>query len=284
MQYGIMYILDIKSVHLFYHLKYVILHISYMKIRVKFYSVKMEFSIFYIFKCQCWIYLMKYWTFCISLYENLYAEFLTWNMVFSILHIWKSGWWSLHQIWKSLYFTDENHSFGFLQIWRTNMVLELSLFHKWKYVHHCFFFHEIWNSLYFLYQNLGLNTLSWKLDFCRVHIWRSEWRFPYKKYEITVFCMNQWSFMYWNISSLFVSLCLAHVCVHVCACVTCGWMCVHEPSPQMTWRWKQKNMRCLTTSRGCRRYPQTRGDWSRHLCGAPVQGKNEQRMASDNSG
>ena len=147
-----------------------------------------------------------------------------------------------------------------------------------------FFFHEIWNSLYFLYKNLGLNTLSWKLDFCRVHIWRSEWRFPYKKYEITVFCMNQWSFMYWNISSLFVSLCLAHVCVHVCACVTCGWMCVHEPSPQMTWRWKQKNMRCLTMSRGCRRYPQTRGDWSRHLCGAPVQGKNEQRMASDNSG
>ena len=104
-----------------------------------FTQLKMEFSIFYIWKCQCWIYVMKYWTFCISLYENLYAEFLTWNMVFSILHIWKSGWWSLHQIWKSLYFTDENHGFSFLQIWRTNMVLDLSLFHKWKYVHHWFF-------------------------------------------------------------------------------------------------------------------------------------------------
>ena len=84
-------------------------------------------------------FIMKYWIFCILLYENLYAEFHTWNMVFSILHIWKSGWWSLHQIQKSLYFTDENHSFGFLQIWRTNMVLELSLFHKRKYVHHWFF-------------------------------------------------------------------------------------------------------------------------------------------------
>ena len=138
-----------------------------------FTQLKMEFSIFYIWKCQCWIYLMKYWTFCISLYENLYAEFLTWNMVFSILHIWKSGWWSLHQIWKSLYFTDVNHGFSFLQIWRTNMVLDLSLFHKWKYVHHCFF-HEIWNYLYFLCQNLGLNTLSWNLEFCIFHIWRSE--------------------------------------------------------------------------------------------------------------
>ena len=66
--------------------------------------------------------------------------------------------------------------------------------------------------------------------------------------------MNHWSFMYWNISSLFVSLCLAHVCVHVCACVTCVWMCVCEPSPRMTWRWKRKNMRCLTMSRGGRRF------------------------------
>ena len=123
--------------------------------------------------------------------------------------------------------------------------------------------------MYFLYHNLGLNTVSWKLDFCIVHIWRSEWRFSYEKYEITVFPMNHWFLRYWHICSLFVSLCLAHACVQLYACITCVCVCVHEPSPQLTWRWRQKNMKCLTTSRGGRRCPQTRGDWSMHLCGAP---------------
>ena len=164
------------------------------------------------------------------------------------------------------------------------MVLVLPLFHKWKYWHHCFFMkygilcishtyikttifhHEIWNSLYSLYQNLGTNAPSWTLDFGIVHIWRSEWRFSYKKYEITVFHMNYWFFGYWHISSLFVSLCLAHACVQLCACVTYVCVHVHGPRPLLTQRWRRKKMRCLKTSRGGRKRLQTRGDWSMHLC------------------
>ena len=145
-------------------------------------------------------------------------------------------------------------------------------------------FHELWNSLYCLYQNLGLNTLSWKLEFCIFHIWRSEWRFSYKKCQITVFRMNHWFFRYWHISSVCVPVPCICVCTGMCFCHLCLCVCVHGPSPLLTWRWRWKTMRCLTTSRGGRRHPQTRGDWSTHLCSAPVQDKNEQRMASDNSG
>lgn len=161
-----------KSVHQYYYLKYGILYISHVKIKVKFYSVKngilyilhvkmsvlnlchvtLNFLYFILWKSVCRVSYMRY---CI---------FYT-----SYMNIWVVT--SLHYIWKSLYFTNENYGFSFLQIWRTNMLLELSLFHKWKYMHHCFFmkygilcisyikiyawtlFHGTWNSVYFTYED-----------------------------------------------------------------------------------------------------------------------------------
>ena len=38
-------------------------------------------------------------------------------------------------------------------------------------------------------------------------------------------------------------------------------------------------MRCGTTRRAGTQHPQTRGDWSTHLCSAHVQESNEGRMA-----
>ena len=40
-------------------------------------------------------------------------------------------------------------------------------------------------------------------------------------------------------------------------------------------------MRLGGTRRGGMRHPQAQGDWSMYLCGAPVQNRNEERMASD---
>ena len=43
-------------------------------------------------------------------------------------------------------------------------------------------------------------------------------------------------------------------------------------------------MRLGGTRRGGKRHPQARGDWPVYLCGAPVQNRNEERMAGDISG
>ena len=122
------------------------------------------------------------------------------------------------------------------------MVLVLPLFHKWKYLHSCFFMkygilcvshthikttifcHKIWNSLYFLYQNLGANAPSWKLDFGIVHIWRSEWRFYYKKYG------NLYILYESVVLHVLPSVPCLHLCpcpLHICACVAyvCVWVC-----------------------------------------------------------
>ena len=119
------------------------------------------------------------------------------------------------------------------------MVLVLPLFHKWKYRHSCFFlkygilcvshtlsrqrFSGIWNSLYFLYQNLGANAPSWKLDFGTVHIWRSEWRFSHKKYG------NLYIFYESVVLHVLPRVPCLHLCpypLYMCACVACVCVCV----------------------------------------------------------
>ena len=133
------------------------------------------------------------------------------------------------------------------------MVLVLPLFHKWKYRHHCFFMkygilcishtyikttifhHEIWNSLYSLYQNLGANAPSWKLDFGIVHICRSEWRFSYKKYG------NLYILYEPVVLHVLPRVACLHLCpcpLHVCACVACVCVCAYGSCPLQTQRWR----------------------------------------------
>ena len=148
------------------------------------------------------------------------------------------------------------------------MVLVLPLFHKWKYWHHCFFMkygilcishtyikttifhHEIWNSLYSLYQNLGTNAPSWTLDFGIVHIWRSEWRFSYKKYGNLYILIEP--LVLWVLKHV---LCYVSVpvpctcaCTGVCLYHLCLWM-GHGSGPLQTQRWGSKNMRHGTRRR-----------------------------------
>ena len=75
-------------------------------------------------------------------------------------------------------------------------------------------------------------------------------------------------------SCMFTQVCLCCLYLHVFLCV-----CPHQ---KQRWRWQ--NMRLGGTRRGGTRHPQTRGDWSVYLCGAPVQNRNEERMAIDISG
>ena len=181
------------------------------------------------------------------------------------------------------------------------MVLILPLFHKWKYWHLCFLmkygilcishtyintmiFHlEIWNSLQSIYQNLSTNAPSWKLDFGIVHIWRSEWRFYYKKYG-NLYILYEPVVLRILPCVLCLHLCLCPL--HVCACV--AYVCVggnvHGSCPLQTQRWRWQNMRYGATRGGGMRHSQTRRDWSMHLCDAPVQKRNEERMTGDNSG
>ena len=135
------------------------------------------------------------------------------------------------------------------------MVLVLPLFHKWKYWHHCFFMkygilcishtyikttifhHEIWNSLYSLYQNLGTNAPSWTLDFGIVHIWRSEWRFSYKKYgNLYILYEKSGSSCTATCSLSLTRVCLCCMCVCVCGCV-CVCVCGSCPLQTQRWRW-----------------------------------------------
>ena len=117
----------------------------------------------------------------------------------------------------------------------------LPQFHKWKYWHHCFFMkygllciphtyiktmifcQEIWNSLYSLYQNLGANAPSWNLNFGIVHIWRSECRFSYKKYE------NLYILYEPVVLRVLPHVPCLHLCpfpLHGCVCVACLCVCV----------------------------------------------------------
>ena len=174
------------------------------------------------------------------------------------------------------------------------------------------FLHEIWNSLHFSYiyqdndfppwnmefsifpiSKLGANAPSWKLDFGIVHIWRSEWRFSYKKYgnlyilyeksgsSCTATCSL---FAFVSLSLTRVCLCCMCVCVCVCVCVRMGPAhCRHRDEGDITSCDDEIVLRCGATRRG-RRRSQTRGDWSMHLCDAPVQDRNEERMTGDSSG
>ena len=79
---------------------------------------------------------------------------------------------------------------------------------------------------------------------------------------------------------VFVSLCLPRVCLHrfayvACVCVSFC-VCAHASGPHHT-----QNMRLGGSRRGCTRHPQAPGDWSAYLCGAAVQNRKEERMASD---
>ena len=133
-----------KSVHQYYYLKYGILYISHVKIGWNFTQLKMKFSIFYIWKCQCWIYVMKHWTFCISLYENLYAEFPTWNIVFSILHIWKSGWWLSYIKYSILYISQMK-------------IMALVFFRYGEPIWY-------WSYLYVTNENMCTTVFSWNME------------------------------------------------------------------------------------------------------------------------
>lgn len=109
------------------------------------------------------------------------------------------------------------------------------------------FSHEIWNScisqhvsiqwfstmkygiLYSPYQNLGTNAPSWK-DFSIVHIWRSEWRFSYKKYG-NLYILHEKSVLHvLPRVPCHLNLSLTRVCL-CCMCV-----CVHGSCP-LRWRW-----------------------------------------------
>ena len=112
--------------------------------------------------------------------------FLTGKVEFSPPHAWKSGWWFSTIKCGHMYISHMKNMA--LKIWildlkirRTSMKFQFSLFHKWKYGHHCFFresvcisqiyiktkslFDEICNVMYQLYHNLGANFPSGILDF-----------------------------------------------------------------------------------------------------------------------
>lgn len=166
-----------------------------------------------------------------------------------------------HEIWNSLHFST---------------CINTMIFH-----------HEIWNSLYSLYQNLGTNAPSWKLDFGIVHIWRSEWRFSYKKYG------NLYILYEKSVLHVLPRVPCLHLCpcpLHVCACVACVCVCMgpahcrHRDEGDIISYDDETALRCGATRRGGMRRSQTRGDWSTHLCDAPVQDRNEERLTGDSSG
>ena len=110
--------------------------------------------------------------------------------------------------------------------------------------------------------------------------------FPIRNMEISIFFMNQWFFMYCHVFPVCICVPIPYTCVlvlHVCVCV-CVWVCVQGSCPLQTQRGRLQKMRCGATKRGGTRRSQTRGDWSMHLCDAPVQDRNEERMTSDSSG
>ena len=85
----------------------------------------------------------------------------------------------------------------------------------------------------------------------------------------------------------FVSLSLTRVClccVCVCVCVCMGPAhCRHRDEGDIISCDDEIVLRYGATRRG-KRCSQTRGDWSMHLCHAPVQDRNEERMRGDNYG
>lgn len=115
------------------------------KSRWNFTQLKMEFSIFYMWKCQCWIYVMKHWTFRISFYENLYAEFPTWDIVFSILHIWIYGWWLPYITYGNLYISQMK-------------IMALVFFRYEEPI--CY-----WSYPYFTNENIYTTVFSWNMEF-----------------------------------------------------------------------------------------------------------------------
>ena len=106
--------------------------------------------------------------------------------------------------------------------------------------------------------------------------------FPIRNIEISIFCMNQWFFMYCHVFPVCICVPVPYTYVLVLHMCVCG--CVHGSCPLQTQRWRWQNMRCGATRGGGRRRSQTRGDWYMHLCDAPVQDRNEERMTGDNSG
>ena len=108
--------------------------------------------------------------------------------------------------------------------------------------------------------------------------------------EISIFCMNQWFFMYCHVSPVCICVpvpytCVLVLCVCVCVCVCMGPAhCRHRDEGDITSCDDEIVLRCGATRRGGTRHSQTRGDWSMHLCDAPVQDRNEERMTGDSSG
>ena len=94
--------------------------------------------------------------------------------------------------------------------------------------------------------------------------------------------------MYCHMFPVCICVPVPYTCVlvlHVCVCVRMGPAhCRHRDEGDITSCDDEIVLRCGATRRGGTRHSQTRGDWSMHLCDAPVQDRNEERMTGDSSG
>ena len=104
--------------------------------------------------------------------------------------------------------------------------------------------------------------------------------------EISIFCMRKVFFMYCHVFPVCICVPVPYTCVlvlRVCVCVGPA-HCRHRDEGDIISCDDETALRCGATRRGGMRHSQTRGDWSMHLCDAPVQDRNEERLTSDSSG